>query len=1462
MNRRTYMKFYRLRAFTVAEVLVALGIIGILCVSMLSLNSMSDNNYKEASTKLAQVDSALKSWGKAISKSNETGIGAKATITTQNTLNNSILEYFDTDTGKGLVGIERIETREGDTITGKGNSIILKNGVRLDLMYSGDGTTQNVKGADYNPKGDRLATIVASINVKGKDVPLNEEYALLTNGLSALGDLYEGWTKYTYSPEKTSEHNTDGSEKPVRYYCSESGDCIPGSPDDDFSNIYMTVDSVSPCSANQTGYILTQRVGTIRDEYTREENTCCDAPRYFIAHDSAGKNICECDRNKMTFAKGEVFDETNAKCVVKAEPGSYAIGGARIYCDEGYYCKEEGADAPIACPKGYYCPDSTNAADKDNYHFDKYVKDNDGNVTALLPKDKLDGKVALIDKIICPAGKYCPNEHTTTPITCPVGTYCAAGADTPTLCPAGTTTYKLDNNRIVYIDTQTEAAACKKCPKNTYAPAAGSTECLPCPNGQWSNEGATSCSGCPAGEFFDTQTQKCTKCKVGTYQDTTGAVDACKPCPDGQYQNQEGQSSCKDCPDNSRVPARDADGKIKDAHGIEIEPTSISACRCVGGYGLHVLGRNAQGARNPVPQGTALTSIVLTESNRTCQIADNDEYSPMDDNIIYPCRKNSHTWYGKGSANPTECVCDNGYYFDLNENNYDNQCKNDKCAVYSFRTEKGAPENERGNGNNPMVQLGFPSDWPVVKRNAKVSYYECPSYTYTDGKTTAYESGCLSPKNNPAYANTHIIKADRCGVVACSTIRPNTVPDDTYTACVCKPGYTLVGNECKPCAVGTFKPIKGNQECTPCNSENVKPHSTTQGTGSTSQLQCLCDLGYELVNGVCRPCKGDVNGDTGTYKDFVGDEACPACSRTVRQHSTTLQDGSTSPNQCLCVKGYKYVQSSFRGGKISEVVYKCEPCEVNKYKDVVSNATTCTPCPSSASPKWQSHTNGQTARTSINECLCPWPYWVKNPNNPPFCICGLTCDDPNMSPNFECNQCKCDLTCANAPSGKAILNCKYANCPTGQYPDPNDCHRCIQKGCGQYVIPGEASPRACGANQYNTPTDNVCHTVDAGYVLNADKCGQTPVCPNYGKLYVMSIASGALNRSVNNLMAIGKYSPRISPDRMFDTNKNSGYCTNSEWTMGGCQNATVPSVNMGAYVLSQYGYIIRSVPRKVGTRTNGYKTIDAYGADANGPAISGLKQFFNRSSNGATCTNGCKLYILGSDGVTWCEYTGYGYYRNNSPLVLDLMANGLNFTSLEDGVEFDLNGDGTTEHISWTAEQTEFDNAFLVYDQNGNGQVDSGKELFGDQNGEENGFKELAKYDSNGDGVITPVDDMFDELLLWVDFNKNAQVDYTDCSVDFENIVCQIAYTQGYCKDENNCTLELQPLNQVGVSSISTEYVTERDDAGQVKKDEHGNIVGYVGSFLRNIQDAITGLWKQITGKMIDVFFRVQEEDE
>ncbi|WP_397380338.1 hypothetical protein [Pseudomonas sp.] len=96
------------------------------------------------------------------------------------------------------------------------------------------------------------------------------------------------------------------------------------------------------------------------------------------------------------------------------------------------------------------------------------------------------------------------------------------------------------------------------------------------------------------------------------------------------------------------------------------------------------------------------------------------------------------------------------------------------------------------------------------------------------------------------------------------------------------------------------------------------------------------------------------------------------------------------------------------------------------------------------------------------------------------------------------------------------------------------------------------------------------------------------------------------------------------------------------------------------------------------------------------------------------------------------------------PLVLDLAGNGFSTSGLTRPVRFDLDGDGRQDQISVPTG----DDALLAYDSNGNGRIDDGRELFGDQNGAANGFAELAKYDDNRDGRIDKQDAIFERLAL------------------------------------------------------------------------------------------------------------------
>lgn len=100
--------------------------------------------------------------------------------------------------------------------------------------------------------------------------------------------------------------------------------------------------------------------------------------------------------------------------------------------------------------------------------------------------------------------------------------------------------------------------------------------------------------------------------------------------------------------------------------------------------------------------------------------------------------------------------------------------------------------------------------------------------------------------------------------------------------------------------------------------------------------------------------------------------------------------------------------------------------------------------------------------------------------------------------------------------------------------------------------------------------------------------------------------------------------------------------------------------------------------------------------------------------------------------------------QKTDPLVLDLAGNGFATRGLDDAVRFDLDADGRSDRISAPSG----DDALLALDRNGNGRIDDGRELFGDQNGAASGFAELAKYDDNDDGHIDAQDAVFERLRL------------------------------------------------------------------------------------------------------------------
>ncbi len=75
--------------------------------------------------------------------------------------------------------------------------------------------------------------------------------------------------------------------------------------------------------------------------------------------------------------------------------------------------------------------------------------------------------------------------------------------------------------------------------------------------------------------------------------------------------------------------------------------------------------------------------------------------------------------------------------------------------------------------------------------------------------------------------------------------------------------------------------------------------------------------------------------------------------------------------------------------------------------------------------------------------------------------------------------------------------------------------------------------------------------------------------------------------------------------------------------------------------------------------------------------------------------------------------------------------------------KFDLDADGKQDEISMAKSGS----GFLALDKNGDGKINDGTELFGVKSGD--GFKDLAEYDTDGNGWIDENDEVFDKLKVW-----------------------------------------------------------------------------------------------------------------
>src|SRR6266568_1278136 len=169
-----------------------------------------------------------------------------------------------------------------------------------------------------------------------------------------------------------------------------------------------------------------------------------------------------------------------------------------------------------------------------------------------------------------------------------------------------------------------------------------------------------------------------------------------------------------------------------------------------------------------------------------------------------------------------------------------------------------------------------------------------------------------------------------------------------------------------------------------------------------------------------------------------------------------------------------------------------------------------------------------------------------------------------------------------------------------------------------------------------------------------------------------------------------------------------------------------------------------------------------------------------------------------------------------SPIALDLDRDSVETVPTVDGVPFDHEGDGSRERSGWAGP----DDGLLVWDGNGNGRIDNGSELFGNQTPlrsggvAANGFAALASWDDNVDGRIDANDLLWSGLRVWRDRNGDGM----------------------------STPEEVAFLDDLGITAINTASINSSTI------DAHGNAHKQIGSFTRADGSA---------GAAEDVWFKV-----
>ena len=559
--------------------------------------------------------------------------------------------------------------------------------------------------------------------------------------------------------------------------------------------------------ANSSSYCAWCPVGTYNEKTGSNSSLAClHCPNHTSSPEgSALLAHCICN---LGYSQGSTGQECSA-CIA----GTYKpVNGSALcsLCVQGKFSSVTGAISETTCDD---CPLNTFSSDGSGQLT---------NCTCILGHTGDDGTICNG----CIAGTWKSVNGSASCSLCTPGKYSSVTASiseaTCEECPAHT--YSGDGSGLLinctcnfgYSSSDGDGIECSECIVGTWKDVNGSSSCILCASGKWSNEtgeiSESTCTDCPAHTYSgdgsgllinctcnfgysspDGDGIECSACVSGTYKDVNGS-SVCLLCARGSYSNKEAEiskSACIVCPSHSYTP-HEGSASLANCScdpgftGPDGAPDECSACipgtfkdlngtanctKCEPGKYSEEWGDISN-----ITNASQVINDFQTSAHAHC-LRRNLLEGPVEDcdMLLLPvlgCSSCPYSTFSlEGSGNRTMCICNEGYT---------------------------APD------GNPCAACVSGKYKPV---NGSAVCSLCQRGTYSTGIAMRSNDKCLDCPH------------DSFSVLGSSNI----------TRCLCNAGYHgHDGGPCAACEPGTFKAINGTQECTSkCVISTVCPANVT-----------------------------------------------------------------------------------------------------------------------------------------------------------------------------------------------------------------------------------------------------------------------------------------------------------------------------------------------------------------------------------------------------------------------------------------------------------------------------------------------------------------------------------------------------------------------------------------------------------------------------------------------------------